>query len=160
MFHASQNAGWRARVGPEGIGDQNGWSPGPGDFVAVILVVEDEVFVREMAEAMVDDFGHLCLSACGVEEALQHLQSPQHIDAMFTDIRLNSSILGGFEIAIEAVKLRPQLRVLYTTGSTISDEMKALFVDGAHLIQKPYTQNQLQYSVEALLAAALPSRLN
>jgi hypothetical protein len=44
------------------------------------------------------------------------------------------------------------LPVLYTTGTTIDDKMKTLFVDGAHFIQKPYTRSQLQSSVEVLLA--------
>jgi FixJ family two-component response regulator len=43
--------------------------------------------------------------------------------------------------------------VLYTTGNTINDKMKTLFVEGAHFLQKPYTQHQLQDSVEKLLAA-------
>jgi hypothetical protein len=43
--------------------------------------------------------------------------------------------------------------VLYTTGNTINDKMKMMFVEGAHFLQKPYTQIQLQNSVEALLAA-------
>jgi hypothetical protein len=45
------------------------------------------------------------------------------------------------------------LRVLYTTASLISDEMKAMFVDGAHFLPKPYTQLQLKNSVGSLLAA-------
>jgi hypothetical protein len=43
--------------------------------------------------------------------------------------------------------------VLYTTGNTINDKMKALFVEGGHFLQKPYTKLQLQNSVTELLAA-------
>jgi hypothetical protein len=42
--------------------------------------------------------------------------------------------------------------VLYTTGNTINDTAKALFVEGGHFLQKPYTQLQLQSSVAELLA--------
>jgi len=45
------------------------------------------------------------------------------------------------------------LRVLYTTGNSITDKMKALFVKGSHFLCKPYTQDQLKNSVENLLAA-------
>ena len=45
------------------------------------------------------------------------------------------------------------LRVLYTTGNFVTDKMKALFVEGMECLRKPYTQDQLQDSVEALLAA-------
>jgi hypothetical protein len=43
--------------------------------------------------------------------------------------------------------------VLYTTGNFVTDKMKALFVEGMKCLHKPYTQDQLQDSVEALLAA-------
>jgi hypothetical protein len=43
--------------------------------------------------------------------------------------------------------------VLYTTGNSIADKLKALFVEGAHFVRKPYTEYQLKGSVEDLLAA-------
>jgi DNA-binding NtrC family response regulator len=82
-----------------------------------------------------------------------HLHSPQHIDALFTDIYLKKAALGGCELAHQAIKLRPKLRVLYTTGNSVTDKMTALFVEGAHFLRKPYTGDQLQNSVEGLLAA-------
>ena len=122
--------------------------------MALILIVDDEVFIRGVTELMVQELGHETLAAGGIDEALVHLQSPQHIDALFTDIRLKSMVLGGFELAHQAVKLRPKLRVLYTTGSSMTEKMRALFVNGAHFMRKPYTQDQLQNSVEKLLAAS------
>lgn len=123
--------------------------------MAVILIVDDEVFIRGVTEMMVQDMGHKTLAAGDMDEALAQLQSPQHIDALFTDIRLKSAVLGGFELARQAIELRPELRVLYTTGSAMTDTMTALFVDGAHFMQKPYMQEQLQNSMEKLLAASL-----
>ena len=121
--------------------------------MAVILVVEDDVFIREIAELMIQDWGHDILSASDVDEALSLLRSPQHIDALFTDIYLKTAVLGGCDLAHHAIELRPKLRVLYTTGNSITDKMTALFVEGAHFLRKPYTQHQLKNSVEALLAA-------
>ena len=121
--------------------------------MAVILIVEDDVFICEIAEMMVQDWGHHTLSAGDVDQALSLLRSPQHIDALFTDIYLKTAVLGGCELAHEAIKLRPKLRVLYTTGNSINDKMKALFVEGAHFLRKPYTPQQLKDSVEDLLAA-------
>ena len=121
--------------------------------MAVILIVEDDVFIRDIAEMMVQDCGHHTLSASDVDEALSHLRSTQHIDALFTDIYLKTAVLGGCELAQQAIKLWPELRVLYTTGNSVTDEMKALFVDGKHFLPKPYTPNQLQHSVGELLAA-------
>jgi CheY-like chemotaxis protein len=120
-------------------------------FMAVILIVEDDGFLRYDAETMILGWGHDILSASDVDEALLLLRSSQQIDALFTDIYLKKAVLGGYELAHQAIKLRQDLRVLYTTGSTVNDKMKALFVDGAHFLQKPYTRFQLQSSVEVLL---------
>ena len=121
--------------------------------MAVILIVEDDGFIRDDAEMMIQDWGHDILSACDVDEALSILRSSQPIDALFTDIYLKKAVHGGYELAHQAIKLRLNLRVLYTTGNTINDEMKTLFVEGAHFLQKPYTHRQLQDSVEGLFAA-------
>lgn len=122
-------------------------------LMAVILIVEDDVFIREVAEMMIEGWGHQTLSASDVDEALAILRSPQHIDALFTDIYLKTAVLGGCEVANQAIALRPTLRVLYTTGNSITDKMKALFIEGTRFLSKPYSENQLQNSVKELLVA-------
>jgi CheY-like chemotaxis protein len=119
--------------------------------MAVILIVEDDVLIREIAELMVQDFGYDTLVASDVEEALKYLRSSKQIDALFTDIYLKKLVLGGCELGIEAVKLRPGLRVLYTTGNVITTEMTGMFVDGKHFLKKPYTQIQLHDSVDEIM---------
>jgi len=121
--------------------------------MAVILIVEDDVFIREIAAMMIEDWGHQTLSANDMTEGLCQLRSPQHIDAMFTDIYLKKDVLGGCDLAREAIKLRPQLRVLYTTGNFVSNTMKELFVEGSGFLGKPYSQTQLHDSVEHMLGA-------
>ena len=120
--------------------------------MAVILIVEDDVFIREVAEMMIG-WGHQTLAASDVDEALVLLRSPQHIDALFTDIYLKAAVLGGCELARQAIALRPNLRVLYTTGNTVTEKMKALFVEGTRFLRKPYTEHQLHNSVSDMLAA-------
>jgi CheY-like chemotaxis protein len=122
-------------------------------MMAVILIVEDETFIREMTGMMIQDWGHHTLSASDVGEALSLLRSPQQIDILFTDIYLKAAVLGGCDLAQQAIKLRPQLRVLYTTGNSVTDKLKALFVVGGRFLRKPYTHHQLQDSVDDLLAA-------
>ena len=121
--------------------------------MAIILIVDDEVFIRQIAQLMIQDMGHESLGAGSMSDALEHLHSPKPIDALFTDIRLKSEARGGFELAQNAVALRPGLRVLYTTGSPLTATMKALFVEGARFLQKPYAPDQFQTSVKELLAA-------
>ena len=120
--------------------------------MAVILIVEDDAFIQVTAELVIRDWGHQILSASDVQEALLILRSPQHIDLLFTDIYLKKAVLGGCDLAREAIKLRPELRVIYTTGNAITDAMKALFVEGAHCLRKPYRDDQLKASIEGMLA--------
>jgi CheY-like chemotaxis protein len=120
--------------------------------MAVILVVEDDVFIREMAESMIHDWDHEILSACDVPEALAHLRSGSNIDALFTDIYLKAEIHGGCDVAREAILLRPGIRVLYTTANRVTDKLRALFGVGTHFLPKPYTEDQLGMSVKNLFA--------
>ena len=122
-------------------------------LMAMILIVEDDAFIRELAEMTIQDWGYETLSASGADEALLLLRSPQVIDLLFTDIYLKTEIVGGCELAHQAIELRPNLRVLYTTGNYVTDKIKALFVEGTHCLRKPYTPNQLQHSLEELLEA-------
>ena len=121
--------------------------------MSIILIVEDEVFIRELAVMLIEDWGNEVLAASDVSAALAILRSPQPIDVLFTDIYLKSNVLGGCDLACEAIRLRPNLRVLYTTGNSATDKLKALFVEGAHFISKPYSPHQLQSSLQSLLVA-------
>src|ERR1700694_4782288 len=93
--------------------------------MAVVLVVEDEEQVRVLAEGIIQDMGHETLTAANVEEALALLSTDQPIDLLFADIRLWGAPQGGLELAKEAVRVRPDLPVLYTTSQGVTDGMRA-----------------------------------
>ena len=120
--------------------------------MAVILIVEDDFLICELAGMMMKDCGYCISSASDVDEALELLRSPQNIDVLFTDIYLKKAVYGGCELAQKAILLRPSLRVLYTTGNAITAELKSLFVDGSLFLSKPYTVSQLQQSMAHALA--------
>jgi DNA-binding NtrC family response regulator len=121
--------------------------------MAVILVVEDDAFIRGIAEMMVLERGHDILSASDVDEPPLLLRSSRRIDAHFTDIYLKTAVLGRYGLAHRAIKCRPQLRVLCATGNFVTDKMKALFVEGAHGLRKPSSERRLHDAVEGLLTA-------
>ena len=120
--------------------------------MATILIVEDEVFIAEVAKMTIEDMGHDALVATDIDEALILLRAPQQIDALFTDLRLKTAAFSGYAVADQARKLRPQLRVLYSSGSAMTDKTRALFVEGAHFLQKPYSQARLASAIEVMLA--------
>jgi len=119
--------------------------------MAVILIVEDDVFIRSNAEWILKDFGHEILSAPDLDGALLHLAAPGSIDALFVDIRLDALALGGYDVANQAILLRPELRVLYTSGSRLTSDMTDMFVRGGRFLEKPYSSQQLEFSIGELL---------
>jgi DNA-binding NtrC family response regulator len=110
-----------------------------GVLMATILIVEDEVFIRQSAEWTLEDLGHHSLLAEDISGAMVHLMGPDLIDALFVDIRLGRLPLGGYDVANQALDIYPALPVLYTSGTPLNDQMSALFVAGGHFLQKPYS---------------------
>lgn len=123
--------------------------------MAIILIVEDEIFIRQNAEWMMEEMGHKPLVACDLGEAIVHLSAEATIDALFVDMRLGEFALGGYDVANQAVALKPDLRVLYTSGTPLNAEMTARFVLDGQFLQKPYSYRELETSMEQLLALAL-----
>ena len=119
--------------------------------MAIILIVEDEPFIRQNAGWTIEDLGHQTLQASDLAEALIHLSADAWIDALFVDVRLSALPLGGYDVANQAIMLRPELRVLYTSGSPLTLDMEHQFVGGGAFLQKPYSQSQLETSVGRLL---------
>jgi CheY-like chemotaxis protein len=119
---------------------------------ATILVTEDEPVVRAFAGSVIEEAGHRVLDAASVGEALELLRSGQAVDVLFTDINLRPLDRGGVDLAIEATKLRPSIRVIYTTGRSLTNEMRVMFVNGSVFIPKPYTSQKLREVVGNILS--------
>jgi DNA-binding NtrC family response regulator len=125
--------------------------PTEAHVMSVILVVEDDAFIRQAALWMIEDLGHDALFAEDLAGALSHLNATVPIDALFVDIRLDKLAHGGYDVANQAVGIRPGLRILYTSGSPITAAMTDMFVDDGQFLQKPYSAEQLGQSVGRLL---------
>jgi two-component system cell cycle sensor histidine kinase/response regulator CckA len=111
--------------------------------VATILLVEDDEQVRVLAESFLQTAGHMTLSAASPEQALAVLATEETIDLMFVDVSLHGDAEAGLSLAANAVEKWPDLKVLYTSGQSITDGMTALFVKDCAYLPKPYTVEQL-----------------
>jgi CheY-like chemotaxis protein len=116
-----------------------------------VLVVEDEIVVLVLADSVIGELGHSTVSAGSMTEALHLLESEDEFDLLFTDIRLPESEFGGFELAKAARDKYSNLKVLYTTGDTVTDGMKAMFVENSLMLPKPYTAPMLSEALVKLL---------
>jgi DNA-binding NtrC family response regulator len=122
----------------------------------VVLVVEDEEQVLVLAKSYLEEQGHRALSADTIDGALAIL-AEEPVNVLFVDIGLHDDKQAGLELAKQAVERNPSLQVLYTTGQTVTDGMKALFVEGAALLEKPYTVDQLAHALAVHFSVA-PAR--
>src|SRR5262252_2319000 len=110
--------------------------------MAVVLIVEDEEQVLVLAKSYLEEQGHTTRSAYTIDGALAILDT-EAVDVLFADIGLRGDPHAGLELARQARQRRPDLKVLYTTGQTVTDGMKALFVERGKLLEKPYTVDEL-----------------
>ena len=118
--------------------------------MATILVAEDEAPLLILAESYLGEQGHQTLSAGTLEQALALIDGEHEIDVLFSDLGLGGDAQAGLELPKQAVERRPGLKVLYTTGQTLTDGMKELFVSGSAFLAKPYTVEQLTTALSSL----------
>jgi CheY-like chemotaxis protein len=114
-----------------------------------ILFVEDDEDVRGVVAASLEDLGYRMLVADKGSEALELLRSAEPIDLLFSDYIMPGGI-SGMSLAREARSLRPDLKVLLTTGYAehrLVDDPDA----NRWVIEKPYRRAALAQRIRAIL---------
>jgi signal transduction histidine kinase len=113
--------------------------PGTGE---TILLVEDDERVRNVTVSALRDLGYHVVAAAGADEALRKLASHPKVTLLFTDIVMPGK--DGRKLADEALQLRPDLRLLFTTGFTRNAVVHNGVLDhGVNFLAKPFTVDQL-----------------
>jgi CheY-like chemotaxis protein len=116
-----------------------------------ILVVEDEMMVRELVVESLENFGYIVLSAANGEEAIRlYKNHKDEIELILTDVVMPG--LSGKQL-IEAIsKISEDFRVLYMSGYTddIIGSQGELSPD-APFIEKPFSPTQLIEKIQSLM---------
>jgi CheY-like chemotaxis protein len=121
-----------------------------GSADTVILVVEDEEQVRHMSADALRDLGYTVVEAADGAQALEQLQIQAKVDLLFTDIVMPN--MTGRELADKARELRPQIKVLYTTGYTRNAVVHNGVVGaGLAFVPKPFSLDLLARKVRGVL---------
>ncbi|WP_423794563.1 MASE4 domain-containing protein [Methylobacterium durans] len=116
----------------------------------VVLVVEDEPAVLEMAVESLGELGYRTLTATRASEALQRLDGPERVDILFSDIVMPGG-MNGVQLSVEARRLRPGLRVLLTSGYTGAALDGQGVPDDLPLLSKPYRRDELANKLRIVL---------
>ncbi len=118
-----------------------------------ILIVEDNSSVREVAAAMIEEMGFETLTATNGHEGLQMIDNNRDIDLVLSDVIMAGG-MNGPELAAKAMKLRPELKILFMSGYAPGSvrQMQDL-PDTIELVNKPFTRNDLTEKVRKALAA-------
>ncbi|MBS0638226.1 MAG: response regulator [Proteobacteria bacterium] len=118
-----------------------------------ILVVEDETVVREYSVQSLRELGYRTHAVGNGPAALRVLRRDSSIVLLFTDIGLPGGMTGR-QLADAALALRPNLKVLYTTGYARNAIVHGGTLDaGAQLLPKPFSFSALAARVRAVLDA-------
>ena len=88
-----------------------------------VLVVEDVPQARATAVSIMQDLGCEVFDAYNGQQALKLLQAHPEIQVLFADVRMPG--LSGTELAEAAQRLRPDLRIVLTSGSVGPQDMPA-----------------------------------
>jgi len=121
-----------------------------------ILLAEDDPLVRAHVVRQLRELGYRVTVAADGEEALaafRAMRSPAEVDLLFTDVVMPGG-MNGQELAEEAMRLHPGLRVLFTSGYTENAIMQqGRLKPGVLLLQKPYRRRELAEKIRLALDA-------
>jgi signal transduction histidine kinase/CheY-like chemotaxis protein len=121
-----------------------------GNRSEVILVVEDDALMRRLASEALHELGYTVFDCENAANALAILDREIEVKLLFTDVVMPD--VNGKKLADEAVRRRPGLKVLFTTGYTPNAVVHGGVLDpGVNLISKPFTLDQLAAKVRAVL---------
>ena len=118
----------------------------------VILLVEDEEMVRGLARMILETSGYVVLEASNGREGLTMCETNEGpIDLLLSDVVMPE--LSGRELAEQAVKLRPGMKVMFMSGYTHDIILKEGVQKGTAFLQKPFTPVELAQKVRETLDA-------
>lgn len=116
-----------------------------------ILIVEDEVNVRDVASESLQSVGYNIIEAANGVEALKCIKnSGTNLSLVITDVIMPG--MGGKELAENIEKIQPDLKVLFTSGYTDHKIVSnGKLKNRINFLHKPYSLHELSKKVRELI---------
>jgi len=140
---------WRGEV--SAASKSNQFEPSMVEGNESILVVEDNAGVREIAVETIKNLGYRVLAAENGPQALRILDEVSDINLVFSDVVMPGGMDGPTLIA-EAIRRRPTLKVLFTTGYNELEVLRnGILANKVDVITKPYDDTDLATRLREIL---------
>jgi signal transduction histidine kinase/DNA-binding response OmpR family regulator len=116
-----------------------------------ILLVEDDAAVLALGIEMLTDLGYQVMTASDANSALEILRRGDGVDVIFSDVVMPGG-KTGVQLASEARKLRPEIKILLTSGYTGEALSRHTQEDEVFpLVAKPFRQQELAVRLRDVL---------
>jgi two-component system, response regulator PdtaR len=112
----------------------------------LVLVVEDEIFLRYVTAEYLEDCGFSVLQAANADEAVGLLQRNRDVGAVFSDIQMPGS-MNGLGLAHWITQTLPGVRVLLTSGQILPAAARKWT-----LLAKPYDMAEVERRLREMTA--------
>ena len=128
----------------------------------LILVVDDELCVRQITQQTLEAFGYRVVLACeGAEAVAVYASRPSEISVVLTDMMM--PVMDGPAAILVLRRLNPHLPILAASGLALQEHVaKAASLGVRHFLPKPYTAEALLTALHEVLGKAgnsIPARL-
>ncbi|KRQ96274.1 PAS domain S-box protein [Bradyrhizobium valentinum] len=119
----------------------------------IVLVVEDDSLVRRYVMTQIESLGYTTLEAANASDALRIIDDVPNVDLLFTDVIMPGN-MNGRQLVDEALKRRPGLKTLFTSGYTENAIVHHGRLDsGVLLLAKPYRKSELARMIRLALGS-------
>jgi len=122
-----------------------------------ILVIEDDEAYRRLVAQILQRAGFTVALASDFDSGMRVIESPDRLDLLLSDISLPAGTPHGLSIGRMAKSRRPDLKIIYMSGSYNVGEIAAMAED-AKVLPKPFFPKELMAAIETTLGLdPLPS---
>ncbi|BAU88646.1 PAS/PAC sensor hybrid histidine kinase [Methylorubrum populi] len=116
-----------------------------------VLLVEDDEQVLGMAVESLEELSYRVIVTRNASEALDYLRGVERIDILFSDVVMPGG-MNGSQLAVEARRLRPDIKILLTSGYVANlDEGQVIGQGELPVLNKPYRRDELARSLRLVL---------